>query len=294
MHHIWNPWHGCRKISEGCENCYMYFLDRQRGLDGAKIFRVKGNFDYPLHRDRHGAYKIRSGETLHVCMTSDFFLEEADEWRGEAWDIIRTRSDVKFVFITKRPERVMECLPKDWGEGWENVFFNVTAENQRRADERVPILLKLPFKHKGVNVAPFIGEVSLEKWLDSGQIEQVVCGGENYDGARPCNFDWVKGLRAECEQRGITFCFIETGTRFVKDGKTYTLPGKRIQTEMAYKSGMNFIGKPMKFKLFNECGYELPEDFLFKPQFYENCEMCSQRIICPGCFKCGQCGKKFD
>ena len=30
MHDIWNPWHGCKKCSEGCENCYMYFLDEQR------------------------------------------------------------------------------------------------------------------------------------------------------------------------------------------------------------------------------------------------------------------------
>ena len=31
MHDIWNPWHGCKKCSEGCEKCYMYFLDAQRG-----------------------------------------------------------------------------------------------------------------------------------------------------------------------------------------------------------------------------------------------------------------------
>ena len=175
----------------------MYFLDEQRGHNGAEIYRVKSNFDYPLHKDRRGAYKIRSGETLSVCMTSDFFLEEADEWRSEAWDIIRARSDVIFFIITKRPQHIPECLPEDWGDGWENVFVNVTAENQRRAEERVPLLLELPFKHKGVNAAPFIERVSLEKWLDSGQIEQVSCGGENYAGARPCRFEWVQSLRAE-------------------------------------------------------------------------------------------------
>jgi protein gp37 len=31
MHDIWNPWHGCRKCSEGCANCYMYYLDGLRG-----------------------------------------------------------------------------------------------------------------------------------------------------------------------------------------------------------------------------------------------------------------------
>ena len=84
MHDIWNPWHGCRKISEGCRHCYMYCLDRRRGLDGSRIVRVRNHFDYPLQCDRRGNYKIRPGELIRVCMTSDFFLEEADPWREEA------------------------------------------------------------------------------------------------------------------------------------------------------------------------------------------------------------------
>ena len=76
---------------------------------------------------------------IRVCMTSDFFLEEADPWRAEAWDIMRQRSDVVFFLLTKRPQRVRGCLPPDWGSGWDNIFFNVTCENQRRADERIPI-----------------------------------------------------------------------------------------------------------------------------------------------------------
>ena len=46
--------------------------------------------------------------------------------------------------------------------------------------------------------APFIGPVSIRSWLASGQIEQVKCGGENYDGSRSCDFAWVKALRQEC------------------------------------------------------------------------------------------------
>ena len=76
MHDIWNPWHGCRKCSEGCENCYMYFLDRMRDQDGSRIYRTKGGFRYPLQKDRQGHYKVKSGEMIRVCMTSDFFLEE--------------------------------------------------------------------------------------------------------------------------------------------------------------------------------------------------------------------------
>lgn len=294
MHDIWNPWHGCVKCSEGCEHCYMYFLDKQRDKNGAEIYRTKTAFDYPLQKSRSGAFKIQSGELIRVCMTSDFFLEEADEWRGEAWEIMRCRPDVKFFLLSKRPQRVRECLPEDWGDGWENVMFNVTCENQHRADERIPILLDLPFKHKGIMCAPFIGAVSVGKYLDSGQIEQVVCGGENYDGSRPCDFDWVKSLRNECVSRNITFCFIETGTVFIKDGKRYVLPKKQIQSEMAFKSGMNFFGKPIEWKLTDRFGNIIPKGELYIPHYGSNCGKCGSRLICNGCSNCGKCGNSSN
>ena len=73
MHDIWNPWHGCIKCSEGCDHCYMYFLDRMREQDGSNIYKTKGGFRKPVQKDRKGRYKIQSGETVRVCMTSDFF-----------------------------------------------------------------------------------------------------------------------------------------------------------------------------------------------------------------------------
>ena len=289
MHDIWNPWHGCKKCSEGCENCYMYFLDAQRGKNGADIYRTKAGFNYPLSKDRSGHYKIKSGEQLRVCMTSDFFLEEADEWRDEAWNIIRQRPDVVFFLLTKRPERVKDHLPDDWGDGWENVFFNVSAENQRRADERIPILLELPFKHKGVMCAPFIGRVSLRQYLSSGQIERVVCDGENYDGARPCNFEWVKLLRQECEEHDVTFVFCGTGRRFIKDKKLYHIEGSALQSRQAHLSGMHYQGKPMQFLLYDDFGYPIAPEKLHRPYFREKCQTCGMRTICNGCENCGKC-----
>ena len=70
LHDIWNPWHGCVKCSEGCQNCYMYFLDRMRDQNGAEIYKTKSGFSYPLQKDRTGHYKIQSGEQIRVCMTS--------------------------------------------------------------------------------------------------------------------------------------------------------------------------------------------------------------------------------
>jgi protein gp37 len=267
----------------------MYFLDRARRRHGSEIYRTKGAFNYPLQKKRDCSYKVQSGETVRVCMTSDFFLAEADKWRAEAWQIMRSRPDVIFFLLTKRPERVAENLPPNWNGGWENIFFNVTAENQRRADERIPLLLKLPFKHKGVFVAPFIGSVSIAKYLKYGQIEQVVCGGENYDGARACNFDWVKSLYAECKAFDVSFSFIETGTNFIKDGKQYYMPSKRMQSEMAFKSKMHYQGKAQIFKLTDIWGREIPKERLYEKSFLPHCAKCGSRLICNGCSGCGKC-----
>lgn len=293
MHDIWNPWHGCLKKSEGCKHCYMYFLDRQRGKDGALIYKVKNNFDYPLHKNADGSYKIKSGEHIRVCLTSDFFLAEADGWRNAAWDIMRQRPDVGFYLLTKRPERAEKCLPPDWDDGADNIFLSVTAENQARADERIPMLAELPFKHKGVMTAPFIGRISLQKYLEQGFIEQVVAGGENYDGARVLKYEWVKNLYDECRAADVTFCFIETGTCFEKDGKIYRLPDKHLQSVMAYKSGLQYRGKPVKWNLHKPQGSLFAEDDIYKPFFAKRCETCGSRLICNGCTKCGLCGEKF-
>lgn len=289
MHDIWNPWHGCKKCSEGCQNCYMYFLDEQCGKNGADIYRTKAGFRYPLSKDRSGRYKVQSGEQLRVCMTSDFFLEEADGWRDEAWSIIRQRPDVVFFLLTKRPERVGECLPYDWGDGWENVFFNVSCENQKRADERIPILLSLPFKHKGIMCAPFIGEISIREYLKTGQLEQVICDGENYAGARPCHYEWVKRLSDECREFNVTFAFVGTGRRFVKDGKMYRIESSELQANQAYKSGLSFKGKPIEYKLCNLLGMSLSGERLYQPYFGEKCQNCGMKIICNGCTLCGKC-----
>lgn len=292
MHDIWNPWHGCKKISEGCENCYMYYLDNIRTQkDSSVIYKSKTNFDYPLKKDRNGNYKIKSGEQIRICMTSDFFLEEADKWRDEIWNIIKIRSDVKFFILTKRANRIESCLPSDWNDGYKNVILNVTCENQRRADERIPILLDVKAKHKGIMVAPFIGKVSISKYLKFNQIEQVIAGGENYDGSRVCRYEWVKALSDECKKENVTFCFIETGTKFEKNNKLYTIKSKKVQSNMAYKSGLSFEGKKIKYKLNSYIQETLfkEENECKKPYFKECCYTCGSKIICNGCSNCKKC-----
>ncbi len=76
-------------------HCYVYRMDERHEKDSAQIYKTQ-NFNLPLRKDRSGAYKILPGSCLATCFTSDFLLEEADAWRGEAWRMIRERSDVDF------------------------------------------------------------------------------------------------------------------------------------------------------------------------------------------------------
>ncbi len=267
---IWNPWHGCHKYSEGCENCYMFYQDKEREKDGSVIYKVKTNFNLPLKKDRQGNFKIKSGAYVRVCMTSDFFLKEADSWREDVWDMIRTRSDVHFFLLTKRAERIEKCLPWDWLNGWENVSLSVTAENQRRADERIPILLDLPARHKGIMVAPFIGEVNLDSYLASGQIESVLADGENYEGARPLHYEWAKSLFEQCKKYQVPFSFCGTGNVFVKDGRQYNIC-KAYHRVQALRSGLQY--PPVN------------EDV----RIQKRCRSCSRKEICNGCRWCGRC-----
>ncbi len=220
---MWNPWHGCHKCSPGCKNCYVFFLDKIRDKDSNVISKNKTNFNLPLKKDRSGNFKIASGSEVATCFTSDFFLEEADAWREEAWEIIKKRSDVYFLICTKRPERILKSLPSDWGEGYENVILTVTCENQQMAERRLPIFLEIPARRRFVFVAPILGKVSLDKFLESGKIDEVAVGGESYDFARECNFDWVKDIYFSCKKHGVDFDFHQTGSNFVVDGKRYKI-----------------------------------------------------------------------
>ncbi len=203
----WDPWTGCRKKSEGCLNCFMFTKAAAEGRDGSEIFLNREDFYAPVKKDEEGRYQIKSGEILRVSISSDFFLEEADEWRDKAWDIIRIRKDVIFFLLTKRPERILDSLPKDWDGGWENVICAVSCENQKRADERIPILMSVPFKHRFLMLSPLIGEISLEGLVDPSGIDLVVCDEEAYEGKRPCRREWVYRLRDECRGRQMNFIF---------------------------------------------------------------------------------------
>lgn len=249
----WNPWHGCTKISPGCRHCYVY---RQDEMYGSEILssrcRKTGNFNLPIKHKRDKSWKIESGKVVFTCFTSDFLLKDADEWRGECWQMMKVRTDLCFYFFTKRIDRFMECVPDDWEDGYDNVIVGCTVENQEMADYRLPIFKQLPIKHKSIIAAPLIGPLDLSSYLD-GTVEEVSVGGESGIDARPCDYDWILGIREQCIKADVPFRFHQTGAHFIKDGKMYRVK-RRFQLSQAHKANIDyrigdyFVPETVKFE----------------------------------------------
>lgn len=233
---VWNPWHGCHKYSEGCKFCYIHKGDEKRGVDTECITKTE-RFYAPIARLKSGEYKMKPGPVVYLCFTSDFLIEEADQWREECWKMIKERSDLHFVFLTKRIERLAGCVPPDWGDGYDNVTVGCTIENQDRADYRLSIFKDLPIKHKNIIVQPMLEQIDLSTYLDT--IELVVVGGESDYKARPLDYDWVLDIRRQCMEYKVDFEFRQCGTHFIKDGKTYNL-NVRMLCSQARKAGIDY------------------------------------------------------
>lgn len=235
----WNPWHGCKKISEGCRYCYVYRQDSRYNpeIQSSEV-RKTSSFDLPLKRKRDKSFKLESGTLVFTCFTSDFFVDEADNWRTEAWKIIKERSDLIFYIFTKRIDRFNVSLPPDWGDGYENVIIGCTIENQQRANYRIPIFRELPIRHKTIICAPLLERVELREWLDKS-IEEVAASGESGNEARICDYEWVLDIREQCINADIPFCFHQTGAKFLKDGKLYRII-RKYQISQAKKAGIDY------------------------------------------------------
>lgn len=236
---IWNPWHGCKKISPGCQNCYVYRRDSQFGKDSSTVVKTQ-NFSLPIQTDKTGEYRLQdTEEAVYTCMTSDFFLPEADLWREEAWRMIRQRDDLHFVIITKRIYRFQECIPDDWEDGYDNVTIICTCENQEQADARLPVFLNCPIKHREIIEEPLLEKIHIESYLSGGKIQAVTCGGESGENARLCDYGWILETRRQCMAYEVAFHFKQTGAQFRKDGKTYRIR-RALQISQAQRAGIDY------------------------------------------------------
>lgn len=199
----WNPWYGCDKVSPGCAHCYMFREQRQYGRDPEVVTRSKTKFREPL--------SWREPRTIFTCSWSDWFHEAADPWRPEAWDIIRRTPHHIYQILTKRPERIADHLPSDWGRGYPNVWLGVSVENQKFTS-RIPILQGIPAMVRFLSIEPLLGPVNFGEHnylLD--RIRWVIVGGESGPEARVMNLKWARDIRDDCADQGVPFFLKQLG-----------------------------------------------------------------------------------
>jgi len=226
--HTWNPWQGCKKVSAGCKNCYMFRDKARYGQDPEIVIRSKpATFNKPM--------TWKDPAMVFVCSWSDFFIEEADAWRDVAWEIIRSSPQLIFQILTKRPERIIEHLPFCWGDGYPNVWMGVTAENQEMADLRIPLLLEVPAAVRFVSAEPLLGPINFWKFATREEtfgsmydhrgtypfyqvigmhgsvkyhegIDWIIVGGESGSSCRDMNPEWARSIKTQCvDEAGVPF-----------------------------------------------------------------------------------------
>lgn len=219
----------------------MFLGNEGRGItDSDTVKRSASQFDLPLKKDRKGLYKLRDRLVL-TSMTSDFFIEEADLWREDAWNIIRQRRDLTFEILTKRPQRIERCLPDDWNGGYPNVRLSVSAEDQRTWDSRVRILTDIPAVKRDVFMAPMIGRIDAGPILSEGKIDCIYLGGEYCGRARPCDFEWVEAVRESCVENGVSLFWRNCGQLLIKDGQMMEFDSIQAQGRFCLAHPMDHV-----------------------------------------------------
>jgi protein gp37 len=238
----WEPWSGCYKVSDGCTYCYFYGPYSKRY--GQNTVMKTGEFNKPVAKTTKGVPKIPGGKIVATCFASDFFIAEADEWRADAWRMIKERPDLEFLILTKRIDRFPVSLPSDWGDGYDNVNIGCTVENQSLADSRLPLFLSYPIKRRFIACAPLLGPIDLSTYLN--KVEHVSVGGETGREARVCDYDWVLDIRDQCVESGVTFWFKNTGSFFKRNGTVEKInPFK--QNAVAKELGIDILGDKKLF-----------------------------------------------
>jgi protein gp37 len=270
-----NSWTGCTKVSPGCANCYAEGLARRYGWDvwgpGKPRRRTSpANWRQPLKWQRQAA---QTGEFWPVFCGSlmDWCDPEAPAGAlADLWPVIRDTPALTWLLLTKRPGRLAECLPSDWGQhDYTHVWLGVSVENQAAADERIPFLLQTPAAVRFVSCEPLLGSVLLDNgessWLtcngqnqtgdptqhyccgsyaSTGQhfhgVDWVIVGGESGPKARPMHPDWARSLRDQCQAAGVAYYFKQWGEWLVSSHCDPTAMKANITTTITASAADTF------------------------------------------------------
>lgn len=210
----WNIARGCTKVDEDCKFCYMYrdSFDSAR-YNPIEIVRTKTVFNLPL--------RIKQPSKIFTCSLTDFFHEEIDGYRNEAWDIIRRCPQHVFQILTKRPERIAASLPADWGHGWPNVWLGTSVGSQK-AVHRLEILSDIPAAVRFVSFEPLHARIETNWDLSFIMaFHWVIIGGESGNDSgkyryRPCEVSWIEDLAGAFSGCGVPVFIKQMGTHLSK------------------------------------------------------------------------------
>lgn len=212
----WNPITGCTPISDGCKNCYAARMAKR--LAGRYGYPADDPFWVTFHPDRlDEPLKWKKPRRVFVCSMGDLFhCHVALKWFQKIYIIImeckRLGLEHKFLVLTKRPERMSEWVnPK---KPLDNLWLGVTAENQRCADERIPILLQIPAAMRFVSIEPMLGPVDLNdreflinktlfKYTLGNYLDWVILGCESGPSRRLCAIEWMIDVVRQCDDVNI-------------------------------------------------------------------------------------------
>lgn len=235
-----NPWWGCAKVSEACDNCYA---ERWAKRTGWAVFgptstrRLFGDHHWndPLRWNRQAQ---KDGLRVKVFCGSmcDVFEDRKDLMteRSRLCELIEQTAYLDWLLLTKRPQNALDLVPPRWNLVWpQNIWFGITAENQARLEERWRYAARIPVKIKFVSIEPIIGPVNLHLatacdcycneyqnaecpgtnglCIMQRKLDWVIVGGETGPGARPCHPDWVRSLRDQCQAAGVAFHLKQMG-----------------------------------------------------------------------------------
>lgn len=207
-----NFWTGCTKVSPGCKYCYMHRIYDGKGVNPNIVKRTSASYwRQPLI--------WRTSQMIFTNSMSDFFIEEADSWRDDAWEVIRKTPRHKWQILTKRIDRVINHLPQDWGSGWNQVWLGTSVESQAYVN-RIDTLSQIPAKIRFVSFEPLLGPIDLSSLAESGAligINWAIIGGESgytygkYQ-YRSCEIAWIEDLVKQLKSYGIKVFVKQLGT----------------------------------------------------------------------------------
>ena len=231
----WNPTRGCARVSSGCEHCYAERIarrfDRPGGsYEGLTTSNGRWNGQIRLVPEKlEEPLRWRKPSRVFVDSMSDLFHSGvSDEYIEMVFQIMGVARQHQFQVLTKRPERMRELLQSfefqeiaceiDTDGGYAtlpwplpNVWLGVSVEDQKTADERVPLLLETPAAIRFLSCEPLLAPLDLG-WLWASPhrpaIDWVIVGGESGPGARRCNEGWVRSI-VEQSRASDTPCFVK-------------------------------------------------------------------------------------